>query len=174
MERTDRSVDTLDRPDGNSLEENYSSHDIGERHAKALITYHGLHVENWGIDKREEDDTLIFDDKMDFRVWESDAKEKLVCLMDVKSKNGKAWSGRYNERHHSKYYQWVEQYDVPVYVNFCILDGDDVEESYLVPLHLYGEEECYSCTLTFPDGNQGVYIPVNNRHSWGLFREECL
>jgi hypothetical protein len=174
MERTDRSVDTLDRPDGNSLEENYESHDHGERHAKALITYHGLYVEDWGIDKRDEDETLIFDDKMDFRVWESDEKEELVCLMDVKTKNSKAWDRRYNKRHHDKYYEWVDEYDVPVYVLFCVLDDDTVEESNLFPLHHYPQEEGYSCTFTFPDKNTGVYIPVDHVSDWSVFRGECL
>jgi len=62
--------DDLDRPDWNSLLNNYSKHDIGEAYFKGRVEQIGLHVENWGIDKRHEDDHLIFDNKMDLRLWE--------------------------------------------------------------------------------------------------------
>lgn len=62
--------DDLNRPEWNSLLNNYSKHDIGEAYFKARIEQIGLHVENWGIDKRHEDENLIFDNKMDLRLWE--------------------------------------------------------------------------------------------------------
>jgi hypothetical protein len=62
--------DDLDRPDWNSLLNNYSKHDIGEAYFQGRVEQIGLHVEHWGIDKRHEDDHLIFDNKMDLRLWE--------------------------------------------------------------------------------------------------------
>lgn len=62
--------DDLDRPDWNSLLNNYSKHDIGEAYFVGRMEQLGLEVEHWGIDKRHEDDSLIFDNKMDLRLWE--------------------------------------------------------------------------------------------------------
>lgn len=62
--------DDLNRPDWNSLLNNYSKHDIGEAYFQGRVEQIGLHVEHWGIDKRHEDDHLIFDNKMDLRLWE--------------------------------------------------------------------------------------------------------
>jgi len=69
MEKTDIDPDTLNRPDWNSLLANYSAHDIGEAYLKGRIEEMGLLTENWGIDMRHNDDELIFDNKMDLRVW---------------------------------------------------------------------------------------------------------
>lgn len=62
--------DDLNRPDWNSLLNNYSKHDIGEAYFQGRVEQIGLHVEHWGIDKRHHDDHLIFDNKMDLRLWE--------------------------------------------------------------------------------------------------------
>lgn len=62
--------DDLNRPDWNSLLNNYSKHDIGEAYFKGRVEQIGLQTEHWGIDKRHEDDHLIFDNKMDIRLWE--------------------------------------------------------------------------------------------------------
>lgn len=62
--------DDLDRPDWNSLKANYSKHDVGEAYLKGRLEQMGLHVEHWGIDMRDHDDHLIFDNKMDLRCWE--------------------------------------------------------------------------------------------------------
>lgn len=62
--------DDLNRPDWNSLLKNYSKHDIGEAYFQGRVEQIGLHVEHWGIDKRHHDDSLIFDNKMDLRLWE--------------------------------------------------------------------------------------------------------
>jgi len=70
MEVTDRNVSDLHRPDGNSLQENYTLHDAGEAYFTSILQENGLHVDHWGIDKRNETNTLIYDDKMDLRVWE--------------------------------------------------------------------------------------------------------
>lgn len=60
----------LDRPDWNSLLNNYSKHDIGEAYLVGRLHQAGLVTEQWGIDMRHEDEDLIYDDKMDLRLWE--------------------------------------------------------------------------------------------------------
>jgi len=97
MERTNQSVESLNRrvkcnccettlypgatqcsecnatdidSDWNSLQSAYQKHDIGEAYFQGRVEQIGLHVEHWGIDKRHEDDHLIFDNKMDLRLWE--------------------------------------------------------------------------------------------------------
>ena len=60
----------LDRPEWNSLVKNYDKHDIGEAYFVGRMHQIGLQVEHWGIDKRHNDDGLIFDNKMDLRLWE--------------------------------------------------------------------------------------------------------
>lgn len=71
MDVTDQPVSSLNRDDGNSLQDNYTLHDIGEAHFTQILTDHGFDVEPWGIDKRHDNDTLIYDDKMDLRVWDA-------------------------------------------------------------------------------------------------------
>jgi hypothetical protein len=71
MEQTDVDPATLQRAAGNSLKENYKLHDYGEARAIKLLEDKGHSVEQWGIDKRHSTDGLIFDDKMDLRVWEA-------------------------------------------------------------------------------------------------------
>lgn len=71
MERSERlDPDSLNRPDWNSLKNNYDKHDIGEAYFIGRIHQIGLHVEPWGIDMRHHDESLIYDDKMDLRLWE--------------------------------------------------------------------------------------------------------
>jgi len=61
--------DDLDRPDWNSLKANYDKHDVGEAYFIGRVHQMGLEVEHWGIDMRNEDDSLVFDNKMDLRLW---------------------------------------------------------------------------------------------------------
>lgn len=70
MEKTTIDPDQLNRPEWNSLLNNYDKHDIGEAYFTGRMHQIGLQVENWGIDKRHNDDGLIFDNKMDLRLWE--------------------------------------------------------------------------------------------------------
>lgn len=70
MRKTGIDPDDLDRPEWNSLVKNYDKHDIGEAYFVGRIEGVGLHVEDWGIDKRHDDSGLIFDNKMDLRLWE--------------------------------------------------------------------------------------------------------
>jgi len=66
----------LDRPEWNSLVKNYDKHDIGEAYFTGRMHQIGLEVEHWGIDKRHHDDGLIFDNKMDLRLWEPMGERK--------------------------------------------------------------------------------------------------
>lgn len=61
--------DDLDRPDWNSLKSNYDKHDVGEAYLIGRLNQMGLQAEHWGIDMRHDDDGLIFDNKMDLRLW---------------------------------------------------------------------------------------------------------
>lgn len=56
--------------DWNSLVNAYQKHDIGEAYFVGRMHQIGLEVEYWGIDMRDHDDGLIFDNKMDLRLWE--------------------------------------------------------------------------------------------------------
>jgi hypothetical protein len=80
--------DELDRPDWNSLVKNYDKHDIGEAYFTGRMHQIGLQVEHWGIDKRHHDDGLIFDNKMDLRLWEplGDRKQPEMWPSDVDGK----------------------------------------------------------------------------------------
>ncbi|WP_226041144.1 hypothetical protein [Natrinema sp. DC36] len=72
MERRERlDPEDLQREEWNSLVNNYDKHDIGEAYLTGRLHQIGLEVENWGIDQRHDDgDGLIFDNKMDLRLWE--------------------------------------------------------------------------------------------------------
>lgn len=71
MKRVDRTAADLDRPEGNDLESNYDVHDVGEIHLKQHLEHMGFVAENWGIDRRHDDDGLLFDDKMDLKVYDA-------------------------------------------------------------------------------------------------------
>jgi len=70
MERRQVDPDELQREEWNSLLNNYDKHDVGEAYFTGRMHQIGLQVEHWGIDMRHDQDTLIFDDKMDLRLWE--------------------------------------------------------------------------------------------------------
>ena len=54
----------------NSLLSNYDLHDVGEAYFVGRMHQIGLQTEQWGIDKRHHDGGIIFDNKMDIRLWE--------------------------------------------------------------------------------------------------------
>lgn len=154
MQHKNIDPDELERPDWNSLLNNYSKHDIGEAYFKGRVEQIGYHVEHWGIDRRHHDDHLIFDDKMDLRLWEpmggqemspewpdSPDAERVVetfdigidtierewqlrAVTDVKTKASKSWFGRFNLRHLAHYTHWADHYDVPAFVYMTMVDPD--------------------------------------------------
>lgn len=188
MERSDHlQPGDLDREDWNSLKNNYDKHDIGEAYFTGRMHQIGLQIEHWGIDMRDDDESgLIFDDKMDLRLWEpqgdygepgmwpsdsfvsdveveidedlseeshsfdgesgdsasevaadgglphyhtdydpdtGDRREwvlKGVC--DIKTKANPNWLGIFNLRHLAHYAHWANEYDVPVFLYFTLVD----------------------------------------------------
>lgn len=185
MERDeDTKPEDLKRPEGNSLESNYLLHDIGERYVAELFDDEDLHLEPWGIDMREDDgeDGLIYDDKMDFRVFapskdgedtegvgdsEVFSGDQLVGLLDVKTKSSPQYMGQFNERHYVEYHGNADEYGVPTYVVMCQIDGDDVVDSFAFNVHgdLYDgvmASSTHGCINRFPDGNGKVVV----KHEW--------
>jgi len=159
MEETNISPETLKRPDWNSLKANYTLHDIAEAYFKGRVNQIGLHTEQWGIDMRGNDENLIFDNKMDLRLWEPKGTQDepdnwpdsrqcdsyyangqwwlLRSLVDVKSKSSQSWMGKMNLRHLVNYAEWARRYDVPVFVYFTIVDTDSEtvgDENVLIPI----------------------------------------
>lgn len=159
MERHDTlEADDLQREDWNSLKNNYDKHDIGEAYFTGRMDQIGLEVENWGIDMRDDDQGgLIFDDKMDLRLWEPQGdygspniwpdselthhheeatREYELCgVTDIKTKANPNWLGVFNLRHMAHYAYWADNYDVPVFLYFTLVDMEDEmvgEENILV------------------------------------------
>jgi hypothetical protein len=139
--------------DWNSLLSAYSKHDIGEAYFQGRVEQTGMCVEHWGIDKRHQDDHLIFDNKMDLRLWEPqdeqeqtptwprDTREQIVEVFDlgigsverrwelrgvadVKTKANEDWLGVFNLRHLSHYAEWAAEYDVATFVYMTMVDAD--------------------------------------------------
>jgi len=125
MKRTDISPDELDRPDWNSLLNNYSKHDIGEAYFRGRAEEMGLDLEQWGIDKRHDDDGLIFDNKMDLKLYDED--DELAGICDVKTKSSENWLGVFNARHLTHYAEHAEEHDVPVFVYMTMVDAEAEE-----------------------------------------------
>ena len=69
-QQTDINPDTLQRPEGNDLLSNYTYHDAGEAYLTGRLNERGFLIEEWGLDDRYNDDGLVFDNKMDLRLWE--------------------------------------------------------------------------------------------------------
>jgi hypothetical protein len=115
MERGDKTPDDLQRPDGNSLVENYQKHDVGHAEIVERLESSGYDVVEWGIDRRDDDgeDGIIYDDKMDFKVFYGG---ELVALVDVKTKGSPSYMGQFNRRHYTHYYQHAQDFDVPVFI----------------------------------------------------------
>lgn len=170
---TSRSSENLLRPDWNSLEANYELHDIGEDYFTGLMRKLGLVVENWGLDAREEDENLIYDNKMDLRLWdplldgetpgvwpteevvhhyeEEDAMGvtidwKLRGVCDIKTKSSESWMGIFNLRHLAHYAHWSAEYDVPVFLYFSLVDTEKQsvgETTDVVPIEPWDGYEHY-------------------------------
>ena len=147
MQRQKRSIDTLLRSDGNSLQEGYKLHDIGEAYFRGRMDEMGLHTEQWGIDMRDDDSgELIYDDKMDLRIWNDEGHIDCRGICDIKTKSSERWLGIFNERHLVKYTKWADLYDVPVFVFFTLVDKDANEvgsESFVVPITPWDGYEKY-------------------------------
>lgn len=128
---TTTTADDLDRPDGNSLEANYSLHDVAQEHVVTHVEDMGLEVEEWGIDERGDDgdEGLIFDDKCDLKILESE--DCLVALTEIKTKSSENWFGIINLRHYKHYLALRNEFDKPVYIYMALLDDDTDDDNYL-------------------------------------------
>jgi hypothetical protein len=137
-QQTDIDPETLQRPEGNDIVSNYQVHDVGEAYFTGRLNERGFLVEEWGLDDRHNDEGLVFDNKMDLRLWEpldgqvtppQDAPDKLgsredtttvysgdggeweLCgVADVKTKTNEDWFGVFNLRHLTHYSQWADWY----------------------------------------------------------------
>lgn len=174
MERdTDTTPSDLDRPEGNSLQENYKKHDVGHRETVERLAELDCEVVEWGIDMRDDDgdDGIIYDDKMDFKVRHDG---ETVALLDVKTKGSPRYMGRFNERHYVKYFGHAEEYDVPVFVVMYQVHykRDQVYDEFVFDVGngemneniiSSGDSQAVS---NFPDGNNAVLIPHSERKEW--------
>ena len=88
--------------DWNSLQSAYQKHDIGEAYFQGRVEQIGLHVEHWGIDKRHHDDGLIFDNKMDLRLWEPlDGQDRRPETWPADDFTGNVWNTTEQEDIHT-------------------------------------------------------------------------
>ena len=233
----------------NSLLSNYSAHDVGEAYFKGRINQLGLCAENHGIDKRHNDEELIFDNRMDLRLWEPlDGQEyppkgggfvpnpplheepvdmelfeaamdelesvdmadfetevwELRALVDIKTKRSSSWMGKFNLRHLAHYAEAADNYSVPAFLYFTVVDTDAEEvgdESFVIPINtdwpyggvvdhydrdcnyqLSGKElnetaqMCSSVKNTFraPDGNMVVETTDESHHDFDWVMENVL
>lgn len=131
-----QTTDDIDRPHSGTLKENYSLHDIAQDRVVTMLTEAGYDVELWGIDMRDDDgeDGLIYDNKMDLRVWTTEGEtgevyesidsdgRSLVGITEVKSKRSPSWFGVFNLRHYGHYVEWVHSTDVPVFIYMTYLE----------------------------------------------------
>lgn len=144
-----RSADSLSRPEGNSLKENYSLHDVGSEHLVSLIDEWNEDQTHWeydildvGIDMRDEDEVLIYDDKMDYTVVDVDPSphedtHRYVELadIDVKTKTSQKWMNVFNLRHYAHYVAQNNHTKYKdAYVFMCLLDDGEVDEINVLPV----------------------------------------
>lgn len=180
MDRGEKTPDDLERPEGNSLKDNYQLHDRAEQEVVVRLVAEGYDVVQRGIDMRDDDgeDGLIYSDEMDFEIrWNG----KPVALLDVKSKSSQKWMGWFNERHYESYYEWAEELDVPVFVAMFHVQtapsGDDEEIELATGEFVFevGVGEKYDRVKAssrdeevrpFPDRNRAVFVPSASRRGW--------
>jgi hypothetical protein len=164
MKRTERSPDSLQRPDGNSLKENYKHHDDAAERFFALLP-DDIDVYPLGIDERDDDGGLIYDDEPDFLL----SGDGGGALVDIKSKTSDEWMRLLNERHYDKYRDKAVEYDVPAYVFFyntsnhdtilCRCDGDG--RVFTTSRHDF--------MLPFFDRNNAAYMTTGTDVEWTDF-----
>lgn len=169
MRRGEKTPADLDRPAGNDLQSNYEKHDIGHAECVERLQGLGYEVTEWGIDMRDDggDDGIIYDDKMDFKVWSG---EHLVALVDVKTKGSPKYMGRFNERHYVHYDEHAEAFDVPVFIVMFQVDykTDTVYDEFVFEV---GRGDVLTSSdsdavRSFPDGNDAALVPHEHRKPW--------
>jgi len=161
MERDESTTaDDLNRPDGNSLQDGYELHDVGEAHFRELAATWGYDVVAEGIDMRDDDGSegVIYDDKLDFRL-EKDGEP--CALVDVKTKSSPKWMGLFNTRHYEKYVDEAEERNLPTFVVMYLVTDGAVYDSFAFNVVEDGgvihSRDCDSVSR-FPDGNEATFI----------------
>lgn len=172
MKREDRDPDNLCRPEGNDLQSNYELHDVGEVWFKKQMGLRGYAVEDWGIDMRDEDEDLIYDDKMDFKVFDTDGN--LVAIVDAKTKQNPRWLGIYNERHHEHYCEIDAAHDCTVLVAMFLLSEEQVEQTFLIDIADASTARFIDRKFRAPDGNMVVVVDEKFHRSWDSFESLVL
>lgn len=195
MKRVERDPESLNRPEWNGLERNYELHDIGEAFVRRHLEHIDLEPVAWGIDMREEDEDLIFDDRMDLKVHED---HDLVGLTEIKTKRREDWYGVINRRHFRHYLEQVHHHEVPGFIYMSLVDeeAEMIERDTFIEIEpweeftkvLNGEYEYYEergadqflrdqvdrhpqITRSFraPDGNQVVKLDLETGIDWPEF-----
>lgn len=227
MERDERlNPEDLQREEWNSLQNNYDKHDVGEAYFTGRMHQIGLLTENWGIDMRDDDEGgLIFDDKMDLRLWEPDGdygeptfwpdhdlpesthveglrEYHLRGVCDIKTKASQSWLGKFNLRHLAHYAYWADNYDVPVFLYFTLVDMEnesvgekniivnvpafenhydyvrhfDHDDGFSMPVMQHIIDDCPIVANTFraPDGNPVVELDRDAYHDFDWVVENVL
>lgn len=167
------SPDQLRRPPGNDLKTNYGKHDIGQAWIVEILTErYGLTVEEWGIDRRDDDgDRLIYEhDAVDLAVYDGD---ELICLFEIKTKSSPEWMGQFNRRHYQNYMILSEEYGVPVVLCMCLVNyqEEEVEDYFMGPVD---ENMTLETKKHFPDGNRRVTIKWSHMRDWAWFEGRIL
>jgi len=161
-----RDSSTLLRDGEDSFEEKYERHDVGEAYVHGVLQEAGLDVRAWGLDARGKDGELVEDSRMDMKVYDGD---RLVALIDVKTKGRPHWMGAMNKRHYDDYIVHRHAYGVPTFVVFTLLNDDDslVDDVQVVPV-----EECtFEEDGYFPDGNRRVTaVETTEGYGWEVFQ----
>ena len=161
MRETDIPVESLNRPEGNSLQDGYQLHDEAEDVFRSLLP-EWVSVLQLGIDRREEDDTLIYDDRMDFLL---DGRDGQV-MVDIKSKSSDTYMRFMNERHYRHYVAAAEEHDCPAYAWFY---NTSTEDSQLCRVDGDGRvltTSTHDYLLPFRDGNKAAYMTSGTDVSW--------
>jgi hypothetical protein len=131
-------VETLMQVRENTLNENYTPHDILQEYLEARLEEAGFEVAQHGTDDRDHDSERIsYGDGPDIAVYHD---QQLLCYIEVKSKRvgNEDWFGRLN-RHHFEEYLWGEtelsdghtdfegarNIDEDVFLYFGVVDEDD-------------------------------------------------
>jgi len=140
---TTRSPDDLLRDEGNSLQDNYALHDVGEKYLVDAINslnesrkWGSYHLEPLGLDARDDDTGLTYDDKLDFEIQHRDPmrgsdliRTTILAQVDVKTKSSKSWLNVTNLRHYAHYVKQQTETHADCYIMMCLLDEDDTAVS---------------------------------------------
>jgi hypothetical protein len=164
LRRTERSPDTLQRPDGNSLKENYRHHDDAAERFFALLP-DDIDVYPLGIDERDDDGGLIYDDEPDFLL----SGDGGGALVDIKSKTSDEWNRLINERHYHKYIDKADEYDVPAYVFFYLTESKKTQLCRVDGNGRVYTTSTHSFMLRFPDMNRAAYFTTGTDVEWTDF-----